>query len=61
MPLVALLTLGAYFVGEMIEGRFGLLGVAAVGFLTVGVKTKNTFCLGVGSIALVILGQSAFN
>ncbi|MFD3513599.1 hypothetical protein [Streptomyces sp. NPDC058657] len=61
MPLVALLLLGAYFIGEVIEGRFGILGVAAVGFLTVGVKTRNTACLGIGSVALVILGQSAFS
>ncbi|GHH46353.1 hypothetical protein ACQPZG_18790 [Streptomyces sp. CA-294286] len=59
MPFLALLALGAYFVGEMIEGRFGLLGVAAVGFLSVGVKTKNTACLSIGTVALVILGQSA--
>ncbi|MFJ6697038.1 hypothetical protein ACIQM4_13350 [Streptomyces sp. NPDC091272] len=59
MPLVALLALAVYFVGEMIQDKFGLLGVAAVGFLTVGVKTKNTACLSIGTVALVILGQSA--
>jgi hypothetical protein len=61
MPFLALLALGAYFVGEMIEGRFGLLGVAAVGFLSVGVKTKNTACISIGTVALVILGQSAMS
>jgi hypothetical protein len=61
MPFLALLALGAYFVGEMIEGRFGLLGVAAVGFLSVGVKTKNTACISIGTVALVILGQSALS
>jgi hypothetical protein len=61
MPLVALLALGAYFLGEMVQQKFGLLGVAAVGFLSVGVKTKNTACISIGAVALVVLGQSALN
>ncbi|MFI5806586.1 hypothetical protein [Streptomyces sp. NPDC051561] len=61
MPLIALLALGLYFVGEMVEDRFGLLGVAAIGFLTVGYKTGNKTCLGFGTAALFFLGQSAFS
>ncbi|MCX5200354.1 hypothetical protein OG897_02595 [Streptomyces sp. NBC_00237] len=61
MPVVALLTIGAYFLGEMVQQKFGLLGVAAVGFLTVGVKTKNTACISIGAVALAVLGQSALN
>ncbi|MFJ2739379.1 hypothetical protein ACIO3O_06895 [Streptomyces sp. NPDC087440] len=59
MPLVALLAIGAYVLSNLVEKQYGLLGALALGFLTVGVKTRNTACLSIGAVALVVLGQSA--
>ncbi|GAA3488655.1 MULTISPECIES: hypothetical protein [Streptomyces] len=59
MPLIVFLALGAYLLSEVVEKQYGLLGAAALGFLTVGVKTKNTTCISIGAVALVFLGQSA--
>ncbi|WP_434591544.1 hypothetical protein [Streptomyces sp. A5-4] len=58
MPLIAILLAALFFViEELIQGQFGIMGLAAVALLSIGVKAKNTACLSVGAIVLVLLLQ----
>ncbi|MEV6649010.1 hypothetical protein [Streptomyces sp. NPDC051219] len=58
MPLIALLLAGlAIALEEVIQWQFGAMGLVAVALLTVGVKAKNTACLSIGAVVLVLLVQ----
>ncbi|HET6857510.1 MAG TPA: hypothetical protein VFH94_10495 [Streptomyces sp.] len=58
MPLIAILLAAVFFIAEeLIQGQFGIMGLAAVALLSIGVKAKNTACLSMGAIVLVLLLQ----
>ncbi|MBN0045108.1 hypothetical protein JS756_13505 [Streptomyces actuosus] len=56
MPLVAI-ALAALAVGfeQLVQWRFGPLGIVALVALTIGVKAKNAMIGGVGAVVLVML------
>ncbi|MBM7087035.1 hypothetical protein G3I31_17450 [Streptomyces sp. SID9913] len=56
MPLIALV-LAALAVGfeEVLQGKFGPMGVIAFVALTVGIKAKNNLISGIGAVILVML------
>ncbi|MBT2510888.1 MULTISPECIES: hypothetical protein [Streptomyces] len=61
MPLIAILLAAVFFtLEELIQWQFGAMGLVAVALLSIGVKAKNTACLSLGAIVLVLLLQPAF-
>ncbi|WP_455360631.1 hypothetical protein [Streptomyces sp. SYSU K21746] len=56
MPLIALLLAGlAIALEEAVQWKFGAMGLVALALLTVGIKARNTACLGIGAVVLVLL------
>jgi hypothetical protein len=49
------LSLGAFAFEEMVQWRFGAVGMLAVGLVTIGHKVKSTACTAVGLAALALL------
>ncbi|MBT2401077.1 hypothetical protein [Streptomyces sp. ISL-100] len=61
MPLIAILLAALFFtLEELIQWQFGAMGLVAVALLSIGVKAKNTACLSIGAVVLVLLLQPTF-
>ncbi|MFH8794775.1 hypothetical protein [Streptomyces sp. NPDC017941] len=56
MPLVAIVV-AALALGfeQLVQWKYGPMGIVAFVLLTVGVKAKNTTCGGIGALILVLL------
>ncbi|MCH0566087.1 MULTISPECIES: hypothetical protein [unclassified Streptomyces] len=56
MPLVAI-ALAALAVGfeQLVQWRFGLMGIVALVALTIGVKARNAMIGGIGAVVLAML------
>jgi uncharacterized membrane protein YkvI len=56
MPLIALV-IAALAIGfeQLIQWKYGPLGIVAFVLLTVGIKAKNTRISGLGAVILVLL------
>ncbi|GAA2062685.1 hypothetical protein GCM10009801_06010 [Streptomyces albiaxialis] len=56
MPVVALVIAGAIVAFEqLVQLRFGVMGLVGFLFLTIGVKAKHSGCSAVGAIVLATL------
>jgi hypothetical protein len=49
------LSLCAYAFEEIVQWRYGAVGMLAVGLVTVGHKARNTMCTAIGLTALALL------
>ncbi|MEC3996017.1 hypothetical protein VSR01_21835 [Actinacidiphila sp. DG2A-62] len=49
------LSLCAYAFEEIVQWRFGAVGVIAIGLVTVGHKARNATCTAIGLTALALL------
>lgn len=56
MPLLALV-LATFALGfeQLIQWQFGAMGVVGLAMLTIGLKSKNAACTGIGAVILVLL------
>ncbi|MGW0824902.1 hypothetical protein [Streptomyces sp. NPDC002845] len=56
MPLIAILA-AALFVGleQLIEWKYGPMGLIGIVALTVGIKARNALISGIGAVVIVML------
>ncbi|KUF19839.1 MULTISPECIES: hypothetical protein [Streptomyces] len=56
MPLIAIVV-AALALGfeQLVQWKYGPLGIIAFVLITVGIKAKNTTCGGIGALILVLL------
>ncbi|MFC4030182.1 hypothetical protein ACFO3J_01700 [Streptomyces polygonati] len=49
------LSLCAYTFEQLVQWRYGAAGMLALGFVTLGHKSRNTTCTAIGLTALAVL------
>ncbi|GAA3372809.1 hypothetical protein GCM10020367_29860 [Streptomyces sannanensis] len=56
MPLLALV-LSVFSLGfeQLVQWRYGAMGVIGLVLLTIGFKARNSTCIGIGAVVLVLL------
>lgn len=53
--MLVVLSLCAYAFEEIVQWRYGAVGMFAIGFVTLGHKARNTTCTAIGLTALALL------
>lgn len=48
-------SVGAYAFEQVVQWRYGIAGMLAVGLVTLGHKSRNTTCTAIGLTALALL------
>ncbi|MGW2514005.1 hypothetical protein ACWC0A_32350 [Streptomyces scopuliridis] len=56
MPLLALV-IATFGLGleQLVQWRFGPMGIIALILLSIGIKSRNSTCAGIGAVVLILL------